>query len=108
MRRDARTNREARGAMGCPSHTRPVRRLAVFVFLPLMLAGCVVLDSSAPQVGGPVYVPGPPPRIPPGHMPPPGSCRIWFPDRPPGQQPPPGPCEQLQYQVSPGAYLIRG
>lgn len=28
--------------------------------------------------------------IPPGHYPPPGSCRFWFPDRPPGQQPPPG------------------
>jgi PAS domain S-box-containing protein len=25
-----------------------------------------------------------------------------------GHQPPPGPCERLQYQVPPGAYLIRG
>lgn len=30
-----------------------------------------------------------PPRIPPGHMPPPGEYRAWFPDRPPGHQPPP-------------------
>jgi len=29
-----------------------------------------------------------PPDIPPGHMPPPGKCRIWYPNRPPGQQPP--------------------
>ncbi len=29
------------------------------------------------------------PRIPPGHLPPPGEYRAWFPDRPPGHQPPP-------------------
>lgn len=46
--------------------------------------------------------------IPKGHLPPPGSCRVWFPDRPPGHQPPPGPCEALQHQVPPGAALIRG
>ena len=28
-------------------------------------------------------------NIPQGHYPPPGECRIWFPDRPPGHQPPP-------------------
>jgi hypothetical protein len=50
---------------------------------------------------------GPPP-IPGGHMPPPGECRIWYPDLEPGQQPPPGPCAQLRYQVPPGAYLIWG
>jgi hypothetical protein len=25
-------------------------------------------------------------KIPPGHLPPPGECRIWLPDVPPGQQ----------------------
>ena len=25
--------------------------------------------------------------IPYGHYPPPGECRVWYPDRPPGQQP---------------------
>jgi len=77
------------------------------------LFGCVIAESGE----GPIYVPGPqvpgppvaapPPNIPKGHYPPPGSCRVWFPGRPPGQQPP-GPCERLQYQVPPGAYLIRG
>lgn len=47
-------------------------------------------------------------NIPPGHMPPPGACRIWFPDRPPGQQPPPGDCYDLERRVPPGAVLIRG
>jgi len=77
-----------------------------------MLPGCAVVVADEPVGGrGPVYAPGRPvasPKVPPGHLPPPGSCRIWFPDRPPGHQPPPGPCEELQYRVPPGAYLIRG
>ena len=43
--------------------------------------------------------------IPPGHMPPPGSCKVWYPGLPPGQQPPPGPCYT---HVPAGAVLIRG
>ena len=46
--------------------------------------------------------------IPKGHLPPPGECRIWYPDRPPGQQPPPGNCRELRHHVPPGAYLIKG
>ncbi|KZN20215.1 MULTISPECIES: tetratricopeptide repeat protein [Pseudomonas] len=47
-------------------------------------------------------------EIPRGHMPPPGKCRIWFPDRPPGHQPAPGKCKKLRYRVPSGAYLVRG
>ena len=43
--------------------------------------------------------------IPNGHLPPPGSCRVWFPDRPPGHQPPPTSCD---VEVPAGAVLIRG
>lgn len=32
------------------------------------------------------------PRIPDGHLPPPGECRVWYPDRPAGHQPPPLKC----------------
>ena len=46
--------------------------------------------------------------IPRGHRPPPGKCRIWFPDRPPGHQPAPGKCKKLRYRVPSGAYLVRG
>ena len=63
----------------------------------LVLAGCegVVLVKGPPQD----EYPAPPAerggtpaalRIPPGHLPPPGECRIRHPDMPPGQQPPPG------------------
>lgn len=47
-------------------------------------------------------------KIPPGHLPPPGSCRIWLPDTPPGKQPPPGNCYQLSRKVPPGAWLVEG
>jgi len=47
-------------------------------------------------------------EIPRGHRPPPGKCRIWFPDRPPGHQPAPGKCKKLRHRVPSGAYLVRG
>jgi len=47
-------------------------------------------------------------EIPRGHWPPPGKCRIWFPDRPPGHQPAPGKCKKLRHRVPSGAYLVRG
>lgn len=34
--------------------------------------------------------------IPPGHLPPPGECRVWYEDRPAGQQPPPTSCRQAE------------
>lgn len=34
--------------------------------------------------------------IPPGHLPPPGSCRVWYEGRPPGHQPPPTDCASAE------------
>ena len=47
-------------------------------------------------------------EVPPGHLPPPGECRIWYPELPPGQQPPPGNCYDLQHRVPRDAYLVYG
>jgi hypothetical protein len=47
-------------------------------------------------------------KIPPGHMPARGECRIWYHGREPGQQPPPGKCKQFHGKVPAGATLIRG
>jgi hypothetical protein len=81
---------------------------AAALTMALAAAGCVVYDDPRPVYPSrPVYQ-GEAVHVPPGHLPPPGMCRIWFPDRPPGHQPPPGPCRKLQYRVPPGAILVQG
>lgn len=45
-------------------------------------------------------------RVPPGHLPPPGYCRLWYPGRPPGHQPPPRPCGYLLGYRHPGAVIL--
>lgn len=46
--------------------------------------------------------------VPRGQMPPPGKCRIWYPERPAARQPAPAKCKKLQGRVPQGAYLLRG
>lgn len=38
-------------------------------------------------------------NIPAGHLPPPGECRVWLPDRPAGHQPPPTSCNRAERQA---------
>lgn len=45
-------------------------------------------------------------RIPNGHLPSPGECRIWYPDRPAGHQPPPFKCGEARGRVEPGGWMI--
>lgn len=45
-------------------------------------------------------------RITNGQMPPPGECRIWYPNRPAGHQPPPLKCSEARGRVEPGGWLI--
>lgn len=85
-----------------------MKRLNLYaVTLGVGLTGCavqggVVVEPSYP-VPGPRHV-----NVPKGHLPPPGKCRVWYPDRPAGQQPPPGDCGELRYRVPPGAVLVEG
>lgn len=83
----------------------------------LLTSACTAAIAGGPAAGDYGYGGGPPGghggyygpanlHIPPGHLPPPGSCRIWYPGEPPGHQPPPGPCGELSYHVPPGAWLI--
>ncbi len=84
-----------------------IKRLKRTVAVPLLalaLASC----TGYAEVQSLGFPPARHVEIPKGHLPPPGECRIWFPDRPPGQQPPPGPCNELRYNVPPGAYLVEG
>ena len=45
-------------------------------------------------------------HIPPGHLPDPGQCRVWFPEVPPGRQQPASPCGQFAGGVPAGALLL--
>ena len=47
-------------------------------------------------------------RVPPGHLPPPGMCRLWYPGRPPGHQPRPVRCAHLAGWVPVDAVVIGG
>jgi hypothetical protein len=44
--------------------------------------------------------------IPKGHLPPPGHCRIWYPNKPAGHQPPPQRCPIPLRQIPLGAYVV--
>lgn len=46
--------------------------------------------------------------VPPGHMPPAGTCRIWFDGRPPGHQPLPTDCRTAFEDAPPDARVIVG
>lgn len=90
--------------------------------LAVLLAG--FLGSCAPVISARLPLPVPAPEreaekrgegewslralgIPNGHMPPPGSCRIWYPNREPGHQPPPFKCGIGRVSVPLGAFLVQ-
>ncbi len=84
------------------------------VLAVLLLAGCssrvVVTSGPDPAPGGaPVHgALGPVAslKIPPGHFPPPGQCRIWIPGQPPGHQPTASACHELHGDIPPGAWVL--
>ena len=90
---------------------RRLRRGVAGAVIVAALAGCagsgVVLSRGPSSAVSPGRA-EPGVDIPPGHYPPPGSCRIWVPGVPPGQQAPPGDCEELRRQVPRGGVLVRG
>jgi hypothetical protein len=91
-----------------------LNRMLVLLITAPLLVGCAATFSVVDRPPQKVVVQeGYPPGelaallgIPPGHLPPPGGCRIWFPGRPPGHQPPSGECSALAWQLPPGAWLL--
>lgn len=45
-------------------------------------------------------------RVPRGHYPPVGQCRVWFPGRPPGQQPAAGSCSRVERLAPAGTWVL--
>jgi hypothetical protein len=44
--------------------------------------------------------------IPPGHLPPPGMCRVWVPGEPPGHQAAPRSCSNIERTAPAGSYIV--
>ncbi|MDH5642688.1 MAG: hypothetical protein OEY63_00695, partial [Gemmatimonadota bacterium] len=44
--------------------------------------------------------------VPPGHLPPPGQCRVWVPGTPPGRQARPRTCSQIENSAPPGSMIL--
>ncbi|HET7600929.1 MAG TPA: hypothetical protein VFK09_11580 [Gemmatimonadales bacterium] len=44
--------------------------------------------------------------MPPGHLPPPGMCRVWVPGRPPGHQPKPRDCAGIDELAPAGTWVL--
>ncbi len=44
--------------------------------------------------------------VPPGQLPPPGLCRVWFPGRPPGRQPRARPCAEVESVAPAGSWVL--
>lgn len=83
--------------------------MIVLLALAAVLTSCMVVVRDDKRTDEKVVVTKGPYKklgIPPGHLPPPGLCRIWIPGRPPGHQPKAGNCHTLMRKVPPGAWLL--
>jgi hypothetical protein len=88
----------------------PTTTVGSVTLQPVEQSGVWVVRVPATSVGRQVVVRHSPFRwvtIPRGHVPPPGTCRVWHADRAPALQPPPGACPTIEL-VPAGAYLIYG
>lgn len=92
-----------------------VRLQIITAFILLLNAGCGTIGILVNGGGGGVPAPEPGPRsypsyralnIPPGHLPPPGQCRVWYPGKPPGHQPPPTSCESALRSAGMDAWIL--
>lgn len=116
MAGDRRKHRDDDGGTGGGGRRPRPRPGAQGVLLALILIGLAALLGACARVGvadGPGREGGPSPAatlgIPPGHLPPPGRCRIWNPEVPPGQQRGGrrgGSCADLARRVPAGSWLV--
>ena len=67
-----------------------MRRFATAVIVVSVVGLSVAAHGQSGRSGG--WGQG----IPPGHLPPPGECRVWYDGRPPGRQPAPTSCREAE------------
>ena len=63
-------------------------------------------DHRVESSRGPAKAQGKALGIPPGHLPPPGKCRVWFPGRPPGRQPRAESCSAAMANAPAGSWVL--
>lgn len=110
LEEEVKQRREAEVAATVPATAKTVRETGALTVEPAQqVAAAPIVDSPPAERNLQMAAVQPVPvEIPRGHWPPPGKCRIWFPDRPPGHQPRPGKCKKMRGRVPAGAYLVRG
>ena len=72
-----------------------------YLSLAFSVSACTMSQGLDPFSNNPYGIPN-------EKMPPPGLCRIWYPNRPSRNQPPIGDCDYLQARLPSDAQLIRG
>ena len=71
---------------------------------------CTPISTTPPDEPAPAVRRGPSTAarlgIPPGHLPPPGQCRVWMPGKPPGHQPRPRSCNGVERSAPAGSWIV--
>src|SRR6266508_1401696 len=88
---------------------RSARNIAPALAL-LAATACSSFSSAHPSQPAPAMRRGPSTAatlgIPPGHLPPPGQCRIWVPGEPPGHQPRARSCAGIERAAPAGSWIV--
>lgn len=76
----------------------------------LAATACSSISSPPPRQPSPAAQRGPSTAatlgIPPGHLPPPGQCRVWLPGHPPGHQARPRGCDGIERHAPAGSWIV--